>query len=146
MVCNGSQIDVGYCHRWEADLRVSRLIFPIGALLNVGGVVLYALLEKHSFENTQDWEFALLSKIFIPSLLIGTVLAIVGSFFDRQRLLAAQTRVRGALCWLTSGISVWLLNSIGNVHGWTFAFIFPAFAAFVAGAVLLSKPADKGQA
>jgi hypothetical protein len=123
-------------------LRLLRWVFPIGAILNIGGVFLYALLEKHSFENTQDWEFAVLSNVFIPSLLIGTVLAIVGSFFDRHWLHVAQTRIGGALCWLTSGISVWLLNSIGNVHGWTFAFIFPAFAGFVTGAVLLSKLTD----
>ena len=127
-------------------MRLLRWVFPIGAIFNIGGVFLYALLERHSFENSQDWEFAVLSNVFIPSLLVGTVLAIVGSFFDRQRLLVAQTRVRGALCWLTSGISVWLLNSIGNVHGWTFAFIFPAFAGFVTGAVFLSKLTDSRRA
>jgi hypothetical protein len=126
-------------------LRVSKWVFPIGAALNVGGVFLYALLEKHSFENTQDLEFTVLSATFIPSLLIGTVLVIVGSFFDRQRLPVTQTRVRGVLCWLTSGISVFLLNAVGNVHGWTFAFIFPAFAGFVTGAVLLSKLTDAGR-
>jgi hypothetical protein len=105
-------------------------------------VFLYALLEKHSFENTQDWEFALLSATFIPSLLVGTLLVIVGSFFDRRRLPVARTRVRGVLCWITSGISFALVASVGNVHGWTFAFIFPAFAGFVAGAVLLSKLTD----
>jgi peptidoglycan/LPS O-acetylase OafA/YrhL len=125
-------------------LRVSRWVFPIGAILNVGGVFLYALLERHSFENTQDWEFAVLSATFIPSLLVGTVLVIVGSFLDRRRLPVAQARVRGVLCWLTSGISFALLASIGNVHGWTFAFIFPAFAGFVTGAVLLSKLTDRG--
>jgi hypothetical protein len=127
-------------------LRSLRWAFPIGAILNVGGVFLYALLERHSFENTQDWEFAVLSATFIPLLLVGTVLVIVGSFFDRRRLPVAQTRVRGVLCWVTSGISFSLLVSIGNVHGWTFAFIFPAFAGFVTGAVLLSKLTDTGPA
>lgn len=127
-------------------MRVLRLLFPIGAILNVGGVLLYGLLERHSFENAHDWEFAVLSTTFLPSLLVGTLLVIVGSFFDRQRMPASQTRVRGVLCWLTSGISFALLASIGNVHGWTFAFIFPAFAGFIAGAVLLSKPTDKGPA
>jgi hypothetical protein len=73
-------------HAKEFDLRVAKWIFPIGAILNIGGVFLYFLLEKYSFENTQDWEFTVLSAIFIPSLLIGTVLVIVGSFFDRRRL------------------------------------------------------------
>ena len=120
-------------------MKASAWIFPVGASLNLGGVFLYALLEWHSFENTQDWEFTVLSATFIPSLLIGTVLVIVGSFFDRRRLSVTQTRVRGVLCWVTSGISFALLETIGNVHGWTFAFIFPAFAGFGAGAVLLSK-------
>jgi hypothetical protein len=125
---------------------VFRWVFPLGAILNVGGVFLYAFLERHSFESTQDWEFAVLSAIFIPSLLVGTLLVIIGSVFDRRRLPVAQTRVRGVLCWITSGISFALLASAGNVHGWTFAFIFPAFAGFVTGVVLLSKLTDTGPA
>jgi uncharacterized membrane protein len=76
-------------------LRISNWVFPAGAILNVGGVFLYAALEKHSFESTQDTVYAFLSATFIPSLLVGTVLAIVGSFLDRRRLAVAQTRVRG---------------------------------------------------
>ena len=75
--------DVGFR---GGKLKASAWIFPVGASLNLGGVFLYALLEWHSFENTQDWEFTVLSATFIPSLLIGTVLVIVGSFFDRRRL------------------------------------------------------------
>lgn len=127
-------------------MTILKWVFPIGAILNIGGVFLYALLERHSYETTQDWEFAILSAIFIPCLLAGTALVIVGSFFDRQRLPAAQTRVRGVLCWVTSGISISLLALVGNVHGWTFAFIFPAFAGFVTGAVLLSKASGTGPA
>jgi hypothetical protein len=107
---------------------------------------IYALLEWHSFENTQDWEFVVLSAIFIPTLLVGTVLVIVGSFLDRRRLPVAQTRVRGVLCWIASGVSFSLLATIGNVHGWPFAFIFPAFVGFLTGAVLLSKLGDAGPA
>ena len=121
---------------------MSRWAFPLGAILNVGGVFLYALLEWHSYYNTQDWEFGVLSAAFLPALLIGTLLVIVGSFLDRRQLPVAKTRVRGVLCWLASGISFALWASIGNVHGWTFAFIFPAFAGFVTGAVLLSKLTD----
>jgi hypothetical protein len=63
----------------------------MSATLNVGGVFLYALLERHSFENTQDCEFAALSATFVPSLLlVGTVLVIIGSFFDRRRLPTAH--------------------------------------------------------
>jgi hypothetical protein len=125
---------------------MSRWAFPLGAILNVGGVLLYALLEWHSYDNTQDWKYGVLSATFLPSLLIGTLLVTVGSFFDRRKLPVAQTRVRGVLCWLVSGISFALCASIGNVHGWTFAFIFPAFAGFIAGAVLLSKLADTKRA
>jgi hypothetical protein len=123
-------------------VRASTWIFPIGAVLNVGGVFLCALLEWLSFRNTLDWRFAFLSTTFMPSLLVGTVLVIVGSFFDRRRLPAEQTKVRGVFCWIASGISFSLLASIGNVHRWTFTFIFPAFAGLVTGAILLSKPTD----
>jgi hypothetical protein len=96
-------------------------------------------LEWHSFKSTQDWENAAHTATFIPALLVGTVLVIVGAFFDRRRLLVARTRVRGILCWIASGTSFSLWASIGNVHGWTFAFILPAFAGFLTGMVLLSK-------
>ena len=75
----------------DSRSRALKWVFPTGAILNVGGVFLYALLEWHSFENTQDWEFALLSATFIPTLLVGTVQVIVGSFLDRRRLPVAQT-------------------------------------------------------
>jgi hypothetical protein len=40
--------------------------------------------------DTQDCEFAALSATFMPSLLVGTVLVIIGSFFDRRRLPTAH--------------------------------------------------------
>jgi hypothetical protein len=124
-------------------MRALKWVFPTGAILTIGGVFLYAQLERHSFENTQDLEFVILSQIFIPSLLLGSLLAIVGSVLDRLRLTVSQTRVRGIMCWLASAVSFLLFGTIGNVHGWTFAFIFPAFVGFIAGAVFLSKLRDQ---
>jgi hypothetical protein len=120
-------------------MRVLKWVFPTGALLTVGGVFLCALLERHRFDNTQDWEYAILSKSFAPALLLGTVLALIGSVLDRRRLPVTETRRRGITCWLASGVSLLLLVKSGNVHGWTVTFMFPAFVGFVAGAVLLSK-------
>jgi len=106
-------------------------------------VFLDAQLERHGFENTEGLEFVILSQIFIPALLIGSLLAIVGSILDRLRLPVRQTRVRGVMCWLVSAVSFLLLSTIGNVHGWTFAFIFPAFVGFIVGVVFLSKLRDQ---
>jgi len=125
------------------QMRLLKWVFPTGAILTIGGVFLYAELERHSFENTQYLEFALLSQVFIPALLLGSLLAIVGSVLDRLRLTVRQTRVRGIMCWVVSTVSFLLLSTIGNVHGWTFAFIFPAFVGFIVGAVFLSKLHDK---
>jgi len=47
-------------------------------------------LERHSFENTQDWNFAALCATFMLSLLVGTVFVIIGLFFDRRRLPTAH--------------------------------------------------------
>ena len=116
-------------------MKVLKWVFPTGALLTVGGVFLSALLEWHSFDNTQDWE----QDYVIPALLLGTILTIIGSVLDRKRLPVTATRPRGMTCWLVSGVSLLLLVKTGNVHGWTFTFIFPTFVGFVAGAVLLSK-------
>jgi len=102
-------------------------------------VLLNGLAEGHSFESTQDLQYLVSSRIYFPSLLAGTMLTIVGSFFDRQRLPMPQVRVRGILCLVGAGVSFWLLFWIGNVHSWTFAFIFPTFAGFIAAAILLSK-------
>jgi hypothetical protein len=123
-------------------MKVLKWVFPTGAVLTIGGVFLCGLLERHSFDNTQDWEFTILSVIFMPALLLGSVLAIGGSLFDRRRLPVAQTRVRGLFCWLVGGISYLLGAATGNVHSWTFTFIFPAFVGLIAGAVLLSKLTD----
>src|SRR3981081_332276 len=108
-------------------MRALNVVFPIGAALTVGGVFLYAFVEHLSFGSTQDWLYSILSQSFFPALLLGTVLAIAGSFIDRKRLPVTQTRARGVLCWAMSGISFLLLITTGNVHGWTFTFIFPAF-------------------
>jgi hypothetical protein len=120
-------------------MRALGVVFPIGATLTVGGVFLYALVEHLSFGSTEGWGYSILSKSFLPALVLGTVLAIVGSFIGRKRLAVTQSKTRGILCWTVSGISFLLLVTTGNVHGWTFAFIFPAFVGFIAGAVLLSK-------
>jgi MFS family permease len=122
--------------------RIVRWIFLAGVLLNLGGVLLCALLEIHSFHNTQDWQFAMLETIFMPALLAGTVLVIVGSVVDRRGLPVARARTRGWFCLAASVLSFVLLALVGNVHSWTFTFIFPAFAGLVAAGVFLSKPAD----
>ena|SRR6266478_1105466 len=121
------------------EMRALKWVLPTGAILTIGGVFLYALVENLSFGSTEGWGYGILSQSFFPALLLGTVLAIVGSFIDRKRLPVTKTRARGTLCWATSGVSFLLLFTTGNVHGWTFTFIFPAFVGFVAGAVLLSK-------
>ena len=120
-------------------MKALKWVFPTGAILTVGGVFLCALLEWHSFDNAQDWEYLILSKSFVPVLLLGTVLALIGSVLDRRRLPITETRPRGITCWLASGVSLLLLIKTGNVHGWAITFMFPAFAGLVAGAVLLSK-------
>jgi len=121
------------------EMKAWNWVFPTGAILTVGGVFLYALVEHLSFGSTEGLGYAILSQSFFPALLLGTVLAIVGSFIDRKRLLVAETRTRGVLCWAASGVSFLLLVTTGNVHGWTFTFIFPAFVGFVAGSIFLSK-------
>ena len=126
-------------------MRVLKLVFPIGAVMTIGGVFLYAQLEWHTFENTQDLAFTILSQIFLPVLLLGSVLAIAGSFLDRIRLTVKKSRARGLVCWLVSAVSFVLFATIGNVHGWTFAFIFPAFVGFISGAVFLSKVSERNR-
>jgi len=121
------------------ELKALNWVFPIGAILTIGGVFLYGLVERLSFGNTRVWWFSLLSETFFPALLIGSVLAIVGSFIERKRLLVKETRFRGIVCWAASAIAFLIFAMTGNVHGWTFTLIFPAFIGFVVGAVLLSK-------
>jgi len=118
-------------------MRVLKWVFPTGAILTIVGVFLCAQLEWHSSENTQDWEFVVLSDIFLPVLFLVSFLAIVGSLLDRLRLTVRQTRVSGVVCWLASAVSFLLLCTIGNPHGWTFTFVFPAFVGFIVGSVCL---------
>src|ERR1700680_3300445 len=121
-------------------MKVLRWVFPTGALLTIAGVFLCALLEWHSFDNTQDWEYVILSKSFVPALLLGTILALIGSVVDRRRLPITETRPRGITCWLASAASLLELLKGGEfVHGWRIIFMFPLFVGFVSGVVLLSK-------
>jgi hypothetical protein len=116
---------------------LSRRLFPIGAVLVIGGVAMAAELERHSLYNTQDLEFRLLETIFLPSLLLGTVLAIIGAAFDRRKLSPKESKQRGSLCLLCSGLALVLFVAFGNVHGWTFTFFFPMLTGLISGAILL---------
>jgi hypothetical protein len=120
-------------------MKMLKWLFPFGAILTVGGVFLYALVEGLSFGDTQGWGYSLLSQSFLPALLIGAPSAIGGSFVERKRLPVKQTRARGIICWGVSALSFFLLGAVGKVDSWTVTFIFPACVGFVAGAVLLSK-------
>jgi len=51
--------------------------------------------------DTQDCEFAALSATFMPSLLVSTVLVIIGSFFDRRRLPTAHRAQGGKTEWFS---------------------------------------------
>jgi hypothetical protein len=118
-------------------MNISRSLFPIGAVLVIGGVAMAAELDRHSFHNTQDWEFRLLGAVFLPALLLGTGLVVVGSIFDRYKLAAKQSKLRGVLSFLCGGVAFVLFAAFGNVHGWTFTFFFPMVAGLISGAILL---------
>ena len=118
-------------------MNLSRSLFPVGAVLVIGGLAMAAEVDRLSFHNTQDWDYRLLEMVFLPSLLLGTVLATVGSAFDRRRLAAKQSNQRGVLCLLCSGIALVLFAAFGNVHGWTFMFFFPMVTGLISGAILL---------
>jgi hypothetical protein len=52
-------------------MKTVNLVFPIGAILTVGGVFLYALVEHLSLGSTEGLVHAMLSQSFFPSLLLG---------------------------------------------------------------------------
>jgi peptidoglycan/LPS O-acetylase OafA/YrhL len=122
---------------WVGGMKVLRCMFPIGALLIVGSVLLDALLAHLTVNDPRT--FTILVNSFLAALLLGTLLGIVGSFIERRRLPVARARRVGVVCWSASLISVVLMATIGNVHDWTFSLIFPAFVGFLAGVVLIAK-------
>ena len=119
-----------------------RFLFPVGSILTIGGVFAYAVLDCPSIGNAPGWGFAILTQTFIPALLVGAPLAIVGSFVERSRLSVGQARFRGLVCLAVSAISFLLFLVRRNVHDWTFTCIFPAVVGFIAGVVLLSRLED----
>jgi len=98
-------------------LNLSRWLFPLGATLAVGSLAMSAM-----------------SPVFLFSAL-GCVLAIVGAVFDKLRLPAEQSRMRGKLCLLFGGVSLILFWVFGNVHTWTFTFLPLMLAGFISAAV-----------
>jgi hypothetical protein len=123
-------------------MKALRLLFPVGTFLTVGGVILYVFLENLSPEHSTGSTFDTLLQVIFPALLIGTLLAIIGSFVERRHLSVIQAKLRGAFCIAVSVISFLLFYARGNVHNWTFTLIFPAFVGLVSGLVFLSRMLD----
>ena len=117
---------------------LSRAFVPVGAALTLGGLLSSAALDHYSFSGTQARLEAPLSATFLLALFIGTPLTVVGSFVDRP-ITGKQARHRGFFCWLAAAVSILFFALFGNVHGWTFFFIFPAFAGFFAGTIYLYR-------
>jgi len=114
-----------------------KCVFPIGAALTVAGIVLNAVLDIPGSERFPEWTFIAVSRTFLPMMLMGTVFLIIGAYLDRQRMATRQARMRGTLCWVLSAACFVLLRSFDNVHAWTFALMFPAFAGLIGGIILL---------
>ena len=100
------------------NLNFSRWLFPLGAILAIGGLAMSAV-----------------SAFFLLLSLMGCLLAIVGAVFDKFRLAAEQLRVRGKLCLISGGLSLIAFWVNPNFHTWASAFFFVMLAGFTSGAV-----------
>jgi hypothetical protein len=99
-----SQSKADVCDEGD-EMSLWRFLFPVGSILTIWGVFAYAVLDRPSFGDTEGWGFAILSQTFLPALLIGAPLAIIGSFVERSRLSVFQARFRGMICLAVSAIS-----------------------------------------
>ncbi len=118
---------------------LTKWLFPVGAILTLSTVPIEAALEAHGAHSTED-RLATVLLLMDRYVAIGIPLTFIGAVADLRRLSLAQARTRGWLCWLVAVLSFWwFIGSGGNIHSWTGTLLYPAFTAFGAGAIYLSK-------
>ena len=112
-----------------------RWLILIGLCLTVAGVLANFQLERHSFVNTQDSEFRFLSDTFLPILMLGLLMTLIGSL-----LWAWRATIRDLVLY---GLGIIILVPLAlalipiNIHGWTAAFMFVGAVGILVGALFL---------
>lgn len=95
----------------------ARWLIPVGFSLALLGIGMSYQLERHSFERTDDFRFLFLEQAFIPVLLIGLLLGLVGCLIWAWHASIRALLIYGAS--FASGSLLFARLDVVNVHGWT---------------------------
>lgn len=113
----------------------ARWLLVAGVGLSALGVVFYYQLERRSFVGTDDWQFRFLQSAFIPCLLIGLLVTLVGSACWAWQSPVSTVAICGALL-LPLALLARRLTPV-NVHDWTESLDLSSAVAFFIGILFL---------
>ena len=114
----------------------ARWVILIGICSTMVGVLSDLQLERHSFAMTTiDFEFFFLERVFLPALILGLIVTLVGSI-----LWGLHAPIRNVALW-GLGIVVLVPLSLAlipiNIHGWTMSLMLAGVGMTSIGGLLL---------
>lgn len=114
---------------------LARWLIVIGACLTGLGVFFYYQLEQHRTLPSGDIEYAFLRSTFLPTLLVGLLVTLVGSVSWAWY----APILRLAICGAALSASALLATRLTpiNIHGWTGSLELSYATALFIGALFL---------
>ena len=114
----------------------ARALILIGFSLMALGVFMSYRLEKHSFERTDDFEFAFLANIFLPTLMLGLAGALSGGVMWAWRASFPNLAAWGISLGIISAIIPALVSP--NIHNWTASVISVWLAVLILSCMFIT--------
>jgi hypothetical protein len=110
----------------------------VGVFLSLLGVYFEFLLEKRSFElSWPDREFFFLQNASLPMLVLGFLIAVVGSLLGAWRLTSAPVLLSiSVIALLTASLAMKMFPI--NIHGWTASLILPCLGAYLIAGIFMA--------
>jgi hypothetical protein len=117
------------------SISSARWVILIGLCVTAAGVLASFQLERHSFVETQDFEFRFLSEIFLPVLALGLLTILTGSVLWAWRAVIRDLVLYGLGTLILAPLALALIPI--NIHDWTAAFMFVGAAGILIGSLFL---------
>ena len=108
---------------------------PCGAGLTIVGVLLAYGLERRSWYSTTDWQFELMSSLFLPTLISGWVVTLGAGVVWAWRTAVKVVAITGLVLVPVAAIMAYIVK--GNVHDWTMTYVMSCALAIFLGTIFL---------
>ena len=108
-----------------------RWALPYGAGLTILGVLLAYGMERRSWYSTTDWQFELMSSLFLPTLITGSVVTLGAGIVLAWRTAVKVVAITGFVLVPVAVIMACVVK--GNVHDWTLMYVMSCALAIFLG-------------